>query len=97
MADDAQPEVKTRAKRAARVPGDTGADDAQPEVGAAVEAEERPVAHQRHSLPDFRHKSAEFARKWFKDNPGVAKRGVLTSEGWYVHPDSFKEARKAEV
>lgn len=93
MSDDT--EVKSRAKRAARVPGDTGTDETQTEV--AAQSDERPIAHQRHSLPDFRHKSAEFARKWFKDNPDVAKRGVLTSEGWYVHPDAFKESRKAEV
>jgi hypothetical protein len=98
MDDDQQPAAApaTRGRRASRVPGDTGGDQqpaaAQHEDEAAVEED---AGRRFTAVPDFRHKSAAAAAKWFKENPDANKRGVLTAEGYYVHPDAFKtEAEK---
>lgn len=95
MSDDAATPAPAR-KRAARVPGDSPADDAATPADA-VEAKAEAAPPQRHSLPDFRHKSAAAARRWFEENPNVIRRAVLTHEGWYVHPDTFKGATRADV
>lgn len=89
-----EPAAPVARKRATRVPGET----AEPAAPVASEDEtdteaaaEEPVSESaRHVLPDFRHKSAAYAQKWFKDNPNAPKRSVLTAEGFYVHPEAFK-------
>ena len=92
MEDDQQPAAAptTRARKASRVPGDTGSDHQPAAAPDDAEAVEEDIGRRFTAVPDFRHKSAAAAAKWFRDNPDANKRGVLTAEGYYVHPDAFK-------
>ena len=90
MEDDTKPAAAepTRRRAASRAPGDTGDQAQKPAAAEPSPAEDTGVA--RFSMPDFRHKSADFAQRWFEANQGVRKRGVLTADGWYVPEDAFK-------
>lgn len=103
MSDEQQAVAAKRTRKPTRVPGETGPDEQQAVAadgtgpGLSDEADEHEDAQAaRHSLPDFRHKSSAYAAKWYRDNPKALKRAVLCSDGWYVHPDCFKNRAGGE-
>lgn len=69
------------ASKRAAIPG-----EAEPTAEAAAPAAAVDHRAERMGLPDFSQKSCAYAEQWFKDHPEMAKRNVLTAEGWFVHP-----------